>query len=274
MKFKIAVAQVKLRTGTEEDNRKKFVTFIKKASEKGAQLIVFPEEFTTHPTIENNVPDTKQAHKLFFSKIAKKYHIDIVPGSAIEKENGKLYNVTYYISAEGKVLGRYKKINLWLPERAYIAPGKEQAVVVNTKFGKVGLIICYDLMSPELFRALIRKGAEIIICPSLWGYADGMWGLNYDKNTVVNLVDSLCPARAFENGIILVYCNVAGKFEGKVKDSSIGHSQVTAPFYGVLKKLDHNQEEMFIQEIDTKLLKDAEKSFKVRYDLKKRRSQI
>ena len=50
----------------------------------------------------------------------------------------------------------------------------------------------------------------------------------------------------------------------------IGQSQITVPFKGALRRLDHNKEEMFIQEIDTSILKDAEKAYKIRNDLRKR----
>ena len=84
-------------------------------------------------------------------------------------------------------------------------------------------------------------------------------------------MDSLCVARAFENGIILVYCNAAGRLNlGKYSDTLIGHSQITVPFKGCVKKLDHNKEEMFVQEVDTAILKVAEESYKIREDLENR----
>ena len=76
---------------------------------------------------------------------------------------------------------------------------------------------------------------------------------------------------AGENEIIFVYCNAAGKLRlDKFQDTLIGHSQIAVPFKGAIKKLDHNKEEMFIQEVDTAILKDAEKAYKIRNDLKSR----
>ncbi|MEX0595172.1 MAG: hypothetical protein WD512_01650, partial [Candidatus Paceibacterota bacterium] len=112
---------------------------------------------------------------------------------------------------------------------------------------------------------------NIVICPSYWTFEDSSAGMKYDYNSDSYLVDSLCTGRAFENEIIMVYCNAAGKLIlPKFKGKLLGHSQITAPFRGVIKKLEHNREEMFVEEIDTAILKDAEKAYKIRSDLKNR----
>jgi len=82
-------------------------------------------------------------------------------------------------------------------------------------------------------------------------------------------VNALCVTRAFENEVVLVYANAAGRanYEG-VEEHLIGRSQITVPFKGALKLLDHNQEAMFLQEVDTAILQDAEKSYEIRKDLK------
>ncbi len=118
---------------------------------------------------------------------------------------------------------------------------------------------------------MVKKGAEIIFCPSYWCYGDAGNSIKYDRNSEIKLVDSLCVGRAFENEIIFVYCNAAGKLNlGKYSDTLIGHSQIAVPFKGCIKKLDHNDEEMFIQEVDTAILKEAEEFYKIREDLHNR----
>lgn len=271
MKFKIAVVQFEIKQFSPEENLKKAEEFIRKAASSKAQIIVFPEDFVTGPVMKKKeFVDFDGKYAKHFQKLAKKYSIDIVPGSWIEGDTQGWYNTAYYIDASGKIKGRYRKINLWLPERKYLTPGNEISVF-NTKFGKVGLIICWDLVFPELFRRMVKKGINIIFSPSYWCYGDAGKGVKYDANSEIKFVDSLCVGRAFENEIIFVYCNSAGKFKfDKFRDTLIGHSQITVPFKGTIKKLNHNKEEMFIQEIDTNILKDAERSYKIREDLKKR----
>ena len=270
MKCKIAVVQFEIAQCNPEANIKKAEEYIKNASSQGANIIVFPEDFVTGPIEgKKELYDNGEIVKKF-QRLAKKYSIDIVPGSFIESTKTGNYNTTYYIDSEGEIKLRYRKINLWHPERPYFAQGN-QIAVCNTKYGKIGLVICWDLIFPELFRRMVRRGVDIVICPSYWCYGDAGRGVKHDPNAEINLVDATCAARAFENEIIMVYCNAAGKMDlGKYKDTLIGHSQITVPFKGAIKKLDHNHEEMFVQEIDTDILKDAERAYKIRDDLRKR----
>ncbi len=275
MKVKIAVVQFKIKQYSPNINLNRAEEFIKKASSLKANIIVFPEYFITGPIIgkENyeKFSDSDKKYVKHFQKLSKKYKIDIVPGSILEKSKFGLHNVTYYIDSKGKIKSEYKKINLWHPERYNINPGNK-ITVFNTKYGKVGLIICWDLIFPEIFRKMLSRGVDIVICPSYWCYGDnGIIGNSYDKNSEIKLVDSTCITRAFENEIALIYCNAAGNIKvEKYNDTLIGHSQITVPFKGSIKKLDHNKEEMFIQEIDTKILKDSEKVYKIRKDTKTR----
>lgn len=272
MRCKIAVVQFESRYSAFNKNLKRAEDFVKKAHEKKADIVVFPESFLSRPAVQikENFIDTKSITKKFFQKIAKKYSIDIVTGSVIEKDIfGRRYNTSYYITSEGKVLSKYKKIHLWAEENRQLSKGS-RVKVFKTKFGKIGLIICWDLTFSEVFRQMVKKNVEIVICPAHWCYGDAGKGLQYDHDSEIKFVDSLCVERAFEDEIILVFCNTAGKFKLKNKfDISIGHSQITEPFKGVIKKLDHNRETMFIQTIDTSILKDTEKSYKIRKDLKR-----
>jgi predicted amidohydrolase len=270
MKFKLAVVQFEVKRLAPEDNIRKAERFIISAANNQVNVIIFPEDFITDPLMDRtDFADDEGKYKKRFQALAKKYSIDIVMGSIVEKEEKGLFNNTYYIDANGEVLSNYKKINLWLPERSYITPGNKIAVF-DTKYGKAGLIICWDAAFPELFRKMVHQGVKIVYCPSYWCYGEAGNGIKIDKNSEIKLVDALCVTRAFENELIFVYCNAAGESlrqEGEGTDTLIGHSQVALPFKGCIKKLDHNKEEMFIQEIDMDVLKVAEESKKIREDL-------
>ena len=96
--------------------------------------------------------------------------------------------------------------------------------------------------------------------------------MKHDANAEVKLVNALCVTRAFENELILVYANAAGgmSVEG-MEENLVGRSQITVPFKGALARLEHNQEAMFVQEVDTSILQDAAKSYEIRSDLRKKR---
>jgi predicted amidohydrolase len=270
MKLNIAAVQFGIQPVDVEENLKRAEQFVKEAATQ-AQIIVFPEDFITGPLSgRTQYADYDHHYVQFFQELAMRYSIDIVAGSIIEGDAEGLFNTAYYIEKTGEIKARYRKVNLWLPERSYVTAGSE-VPVFDTAYGKVGLIICWDLIFPEVFRSMARQGVEIVICPSYWCFEDAGDGVTYDPNAEVTLVNALCVARAFENEIILVYVNAAGKVnvEG-AEEQLIGRSQVTVPFKGALTRLNHNEEAMFIQEIDTAILQDAEKSYEIRKDLKLR----
>jgi predicted amidohydrolase len=269
MYLKIAVVQFAIDQFNPQQNLTKAEHFISEASREN-DLIVFPEDFILGPLSGKSEYADYHGHYItLFQKLASKYHIDIVPGSIIEGDSRGLFNTTYYIDRSGEIQGRYRKVNLWLPERSYITPGSNISVF-DTRFGRVGLIICWDLMFPEVFRAMVKEKVEIVICPSYWCYEDAGKGIVHDPDSEVKLVNALCITRAFENEIILIYANAAGRLTNEENiETLIGQSQITVPFKGVLKSLSHNQEAMFSQEIDTAILTDAEEAYEIRNDLQK-----
>ena len=269
MQLKIAVVQFAIQQFAPAENLIKAEQFIRDASARGAQLIVFPEDFVTGPLSGNAAfADYEGRYVQHFQRLAVQYALDVVPGSIIEGDATGLYNTTYYIDSTGEIRGRYRKLNLWLPERSYITPGNEIAVFA-TSYGRVGLIICWDLIFPEVFRGMLKRDVEVVICPSYWCFEDAGEGVKHDANAEVKLVNALCVTRAFENEVVLVYANAAGSVNiDGVEEHLIGRSQIAVPFKGALACLDHNQEAMFLQEVDTDILGDAEKSYEIRNDLK------
>lgn len=265
----IAVVQFAINQFAPEKNLAKAEQFIAEASPEN-DLVVFPEDVIAGPLNgRNEFADYNGYYVKHFQQLASTYNIDIVPGSIIEGDDTGLYNTTYYIDSKGEIRGRYRKVNLWLPERSYITPGRDISVF-NTRIGKVGLIICWDLMFPEMFRAMVRRGVEIVICPSYWCFEDAGTGLKHDTMAEVKLVNALCVTRAFENEIVLVYANAAGRLtldEGT--ETLIGQSQVTVPFKGALGLMGHNQEEMIYVKVDKDILRDAEEVYEIRKDLQK-----
>lgn len=108
---------------------------------------------------------------------------------------------------------------------------------------------------------MVEQDVEIVICPSYWCLEDAGSGQKLNRFAEVTLVNALCIARAFENEIVLVYANAAGKTEIDGSTSTlIGQSQITVPFRGPLDIAMHNDEAMFIQSVDTSVLAIAEEA--------------
>jgi len=274
MKFKVAVVQFRSNMFNPEKNLEKAEKFIKNASER-ADIIIFPEYFLTgdvEPKLIERFEDKIGKYRKHFQKLARKYKIDIIPGSFIEKTQNGRYNTTYFIDSSGKIKARYRKVNLWLTERRHTTPGNE-VCVFRTKYGKCGIVICWDLIFPEHFRKMAHRGVKIVFCPSIWYMGSNYLPYKkYNPKAEMDHVNALCLVRAVENNIVLVYANAVGKPKtcGSNFDEAIGNSQIVVPIKCVLKKLNQNTETMFIQEIDTSILEDEERAYKIRKDLKKR----
>ncbi len=121
----------------------------------------------------------------FFGELAKAHNLHIVAG-LLERDQHLIYNVAALIGPDGKLIGKYRKVTLPRGEiEGGIAPGSDYPVF-ETRFGKVGMMICYDGFFPEVARELSNRGAEVIAWP--------VWGCN----------PMLAAARACENHTYLV----------------------------------------------------------------------
>src|SRR5262249_41262745 len=117
--------------------------------------------------------------------LAKTNHIYVVL-SLYERDGTVVYNTAILLDPNGKLIGKYRKVCLPHGEiEAGVTPGKDYPVF-ETKFGKVGMMVCYDGFFPEGARELTNRGAEVIAWP--------VWGCN----------PLLAQARACENHVYLV----------------------------------------------------------------------
>ncbi|RME35455.1 MAG: carbon-nitrogen family hydrolase, partial [Deltaproteobacteria bacterium] len=127
---------------------------------------------------------------------------------------------TSYVVDNGEVAGSYRKLHLFsvMREDRFLAAGNE-AVIVDTSVGRLGLAICYDLRFPELFRKLALGGAEIICLPAEWPKPrQEHWR-------------TLLRARAIENQMFVAACNCCG-IQGKL--DFFGMSLLIDPWGDVL----------------------------------------
>jgi predicted amidohydrolase len=188
-----------------------------------------------------NGPSIKQ-----MKKIAKDRKCYIVFGMPLkdDKVEGLIHNSAILVHPDGKV----DNYNKWfLPtfgpfeEKIFFDEG-ESLKVFNTKFGKVGLIVCYDLFFPELCKAYSLQGADIIIC------------ISATPSTTRKYFEALIPARAIENTTFMIYVNLVGTQEDLV---FWGGSQIYDPLGDLLVKAPYFKESVITCEIDLKQLKVA-----------------
>ena len=179
---------------TPEDKCRLFAPFIEQAAKQKADLVVLGECIASVGL--NNPPDYS-AEPIpgpstdYFGILAKQHNLYIVVG-LIEKADHLIYNVAALIGPDGKLAGKYRKVCL---PREEIEKGRypgHEYPVFDTRFGKLGMMVCYDGFFPEVARELTNRGAEVIAWP--------VWGCN----------PLLARARACENQIYLVSSTYSG----------------------------------------------------------------
>ncbi|MBC7811315.1 MAG: carbon-nitrogen hydrolase family protein, partial [Burkholderiales bacterium] len=103
--------------------------------------------------------------------IARRENKWILPGSLYERDGDKSYNTAVVISPEGEIVAKYRKLFPWYPMEAE-SPGTEFCVFDVPDVGRFGVSICYDMWFPEVIRALVWMGAEVILHPTMTPTSD------------------------------------------------------------------------------------------------------
>jgi predicted amidohydrolase len=185
---RLATVHFRPRGRSPQDNCHEFAPLVAEAARQKADLVVLGETLTFFATGKSYAdcaepipgPSTR-----FFASLAKKHNLYIVAG-LLERDRHLIYNVAVLLGPDGKIAGKYRKVCLPRGEvEGGCAPGRDYPVF-DTRFGKVGMMVCYDGFFPEVARELTRRGAEVIAWP--------VWGCN----------PRLAQARACENHVYLV----------------------------------------------------------------------
>lgn len=183
MTDKTKVAAIQMASGSNVSaNLLEAERLVNEAVDNGAQLVVLPENFAFMGKTDSELSNLKETDgtgplQEFLSQLAKKHGIWLIGGTIpLEAtDNHKVRASCLMFDHLGKRISRYDKIhmfdvNLMEADEHYIEsdaiePGN-QALVVDTPFGKIGFAICYDLRFPELFRKMIDAGSEIFVLPA------------------------------------------------------------------------------------------------------------
>ncbi|MBR4979630.1 MAG: carbon-nitrogen hydrolase family protein [Clostridia bacterium] len=251
--MKIALCQMKMEQDIEI-NYRKTLKAIKEAAMQKADLILFPEiQFSPFfPQYENFdarnyllTPDSP--YVLGVCECCRENGIFASPNFYIE-ENGRRYDMSLLIDENGKIVGKQKMVHVAqcenFYEQSYYTPSEEGFSVFDTKFGKIGIVVCFDRHYPESIRTQALCGAELILIPT------------------ANVISEPCElfrweirVQAFQNSVHIAMCNRVGK-EGNMVFS--GESLVSDCF-GNVQSFAGSGEELLFAEIDLKTASDARK---------------
>ncbi|NDJ27432.1 carbon-nitrogen hydrolase family protein [Campylobacter sp. MIT 12-8780] len=254
-KLKVASIQMKSKPYEVEKNVKLALKLAQKGVDKGAKLIVFPELFDSGYCVNDKdfelALDFSNPHSHFafkaLSNFAKNTKTFLI-ACTLEKENHQIFDTAFVLSAEGKLLGKYRKIYLWGEEKERFEQGKKYEVfeLDFKKFKvKIGLQICYELGFSEGARILALSGAEILAYPSAFGKARTYaWEL-------------ALRARALENACYVIASNHSSfelHYSSKEKLEFAGKSRIINPQAKVLKQA-KNKNECIVQELNLDLIR-------------------
>jgi predicted amidohydrolase len=171
----------------------------------GHDLLVLPEGTFPAYVLGDDAIDARLAVEVIdrLAKIARSTACSIVAGAAVRRDN-VLYNGALVIDRDGSVAGSAEKIFLWHFDRQWFTPGSAIAPV-QTSIGRLGVLICADGRMPGIARALVDRGAELLVMPTAWVTS------GRDPHHRENLqADLLGRVRAFENGVPFIAANKCG----------------------------------------------------------------
>ena len=184
---------------TNAEKCAQFAPLVARAAEDHADLIVLPETltyFASGRSMSDCAESIPGPSTDYFGTLAKQHDLYIVAG-LLERDAHKVYNVAVLIGPDGAVVGKYRKVALPRTEIDAGVVAGDDYPVFNTRFGKVGMMVCYDGFYPEVARELSNRGAEVIAFP--------VWGCN----------PLLASARACENHVFVVsstYTDIASNW--------------------------------------------------------------
>jgi predicted amidohydrolase len=217
--MRVAAIQMAVVEGQKAKTIDKAVRLVRQC--QGCDLIVLPEiwniGFMSFDRYLDEAEDRNGPTLSTMRELAVQLKAHIHSGSFVEKVGDQFYNSSYLISPEGEVLGSYRKIHLFgyqSKESQILTPGN-QATVVATPLGTIGMATCYDLRFPELFRRMVDRGANLFLVCSAWPYPRlEHWLL-------------ITRVRALENQSFLVSANSVGPNQGALL---VGHSMIVDPW--------------------------------------------
>jgi N-carbamoylputrescine amidase len=248
--------------GSPAESLKRHLALIRKAAKQGAQVICLQELFLTEYFCKGEDVDRFDLAETVpgptteaLTPVAKELGVVII-ASLFEKRGPGLYhNTTAVIDADGTYLGKYRKHHIpedpGFNEKFYFTPGDGGYKVWDTRFGRIGVLICWDQWYPEAARLTALAGAEILFYPTAIGW------LKSEKKALGKAQhcawETVQRGHAVANGCYVVAVNRVGT-EGETE--FWGQSFVANPYGEIVEKGSSGREEVLIVPCDLKAVED------------------
>ena len=231
---------------------------VAKAAKKGVKVLCFQEVFTQPyfcPSQDAKwyraaeaIPDGPTTRLM--QDLARKHAMVIVVPIYEEAMTGVYYNTAAVIDADGRYLGKFRKVHIpqvaGFYEKFFFKPGNLGYPVFETAYCRLGVYICYDRHFPEGWRALALNGADYIVNPSatVAGLSQYLWELEQ-------------PAAAVANGVFIGACNRVGTEAPWNIGRFYGSSYVVNPRGKLLRQASEDKDELVVADMDLDMVREV-----------------
>ena len=276
---KYIVGLVQMSMGSDpEANFASAVVKIREAAQLGANIVCLPELFRAQYFCQREdirlfdlaepIPGPSTAR---LAEVAREARVAIVASLFERRAPGLYHNTAVTLNADGAIAGVYRKMHIpddpLYYEKFYFTPGDLGFHAVDTAFGRVGTLVCWDQWFPEAARLTALEGAEVLFYPTAIGWhpaeKDEFGAAQYDAWQTIQ------RAHAIANGVYVAGVNRVGKEHGDILGNRApgpglefwGGSFLADPFGRVCAKASHDEEEILLGEIDLGLLEDTRRNW-------------
>jgi N-carbamoylputrescine amidase len=271
-KYKIALLQLNL-NGDSAQNLSKSIDWIRKGAKQGGQVICLPELYSSFYFCQKEDPSyfdfaepVKSTSYQAFSALAKELGVAIIVPFFEKRAIGLYHNSAYIVDYDGKEAGFYRKMHIpddpAFYEKYYFTPGDIGFKAFDTKFGRIGTLICWDQWYPEGARLTALQGAQVLFYPTAIGWhphEKAQYGKKQHEAWMI-----VQRGHAVANGIFIAAVNRVG-FEQPVKEQAgiefWGSSFISGPQGEILAQASHDKEEILLAEIDLDLMEDVRRNW-------------
>jgi len=275
----VGVAATQMACSWERDsNIDRAENLVRQAAAGGASIVLIQELFETpyfpieqshkHRSLACSLEESEVVRR--FSALAKELEV-VLPISFFEKAGEVYFNSVAMVDADGTILGVYRKSHIpnaqGYQEKEYFSPGDTGFRVWSTRYGKVGVLICWDQWFPEAARCLTLMGADIILYPTAIGSGLGGGGDMLTGNDSVDAWRNAMCGHAACNILPVVASNRIGR------EYMTESPDVHLDFYGnsfiadhegqVVAQAGRNQEEVLVHRFDFNQVKEYRDSWAV-----------
>jgi N-carbamoylputrescine amidase len=273
------VGLVQMRMGPDpEANFAAAVDRVHQAARMGAQVVCLPELFRTQYFCQREDirlfdlaepipgPSTKA-----LAEVAREARVAIVASLFERRASGLYHNTAVTLNADGAIASVYRKMHIpddpLYYEKFYFAPGDLGFQAVDTAYGRVGTLVCWDQWYPEGARLTALQGAEVLFYPTAIGWhpaeKEEFGPAQYDAWQTIQ------RAHAIANGVYVAGVNRVGVENGNILGNRAtgpglefwGGSFLADPFGRIIAKASHTEEEILIGEIDLTLMEDTRRNW-------------